>query len=689
MASGQSDQDSDAGGNSSRRLYVFNGGFLTNRRVRRILALAGWQVRLGWPGSEDWVGVWGKSPTAHRGEAVARKTGARLLRIEDTFLRSVHPGRAGEPPIGLSIDRSGVHFDASEPSDLEHFLATAPLDDAAVLGRARTAIERLQIADLSKYNAFDPNLPAPDPGYVLVLDQTRDDASVTASGATAARFREMLVFAQEEHPGAEVLIKMHPETRAGFRPGYFTEADAKGRVRLFDAAVSPWALMAGARAVYTVSSQLGFEAIFAGHRPRVFGQPFYAGWGLTEDDAAPPHRSRILTRAQLFAAAMIEYPTWYDPYRDRLCDLENAIDGLEARVAAYRSDRAGYVAMGMRSWKRRPIQRTFGAERPVIFQDHPTRAVEKAAGEDRALLVWAGKEPPELGPLAAKAEVQLYRVEDGFLRSRGLGADLVPPLSLVLDDLGIYYDPTRESRLERLIAEAVAGPPQVVERAERLIRQLHRARVSKYNLAAGPLPDLPTGQRILVPGQVEDDASIRLGCNGISRNIDLLKAVREANPDAILIYKPHPDVEAGLRNGAVARDEALEYANTVLERTDPVALIEAVDEVWTLTSLLGFEALLRGRDVTCLGTPFYAGWGLTRDLGEVPARRQARPSLAQLVYAVLIAYPRYFDPVTGMACPAEVVVERLATGQIPLPGPLNRLTAKLQGIFSGYSGLWR
>ena len=42
-------------------------------------------------------------------------------------------------------------------------------------------------------------------------------------------------------------------------------------------------LMEGAVAVYTVSSQLGFEAILAGHRPQVFGQPFYAGWGLSED----------------------------------------------------------------------------------------------------------------------------------------------------------------------------------------------------------------------------------------------------------------------------------------------------------------------------------------------------------------------------------------------------------------------
>ena len=108
-----------------------------------------------------------------------------------------------------------------------------------------------------------------------------------------------------------------------------------------------------------------------------------------------------------------------------------------------------------------------------------------------------------------------------------------------------------------------------------------------------------------------------------------------------------------------------------------------------MTSALGFEALLRGVPVTCLGTPFYAGWGLTRDLGRIPARRQARPDIADLAHAALIAYPRYRDPQTGLPCPPEVVIERLATGRIPAPGRMNRLVSKLQGAFAGHAHLWR
>jgi capsular polysaccharide export protein len=680
-----------AGGRPSRRLFVYNGGFLTQRRLRRILELAGYDIRLGRPGPEDMVGVWGRSPTARRGEAVAERTGAPLLRVEDAFLRSLHPGRAAgrEPPLGLLLDRKGVHFDPSRPSELEELLATHPLDDTALLNRARHAIARLQAAQLSKYNAFDPALPVPHPGYVLVIDQTAGDASVRASGATAATFREMLAVARIENPGARILIKTHPETQGGHRTGHFTPKDLQEGMEFFADPVSPWDLLEGAVAVYTLSSQLGFEAILAGHKPRVFGQPFYAGWGLTQDENPPSRRSRCLTRAQLFAGAMILAPTWYDPYDDRLCALEDVIETLAARARALREDRAGYVAHGMRLWKRGHLQRFFGGGQRVIFDENPGAALSRAAAKGRGLLVWAGKESEELRRAAQAEGVPLCRVEDGFLRSRGLGAELVPPLSLVRDDLGIYYDPSRESRLERLIAESCALPPEELERAGHLIERLAQAGLSKYNLAAPALPELPPGHRILVPGQVEDDASIRLGCGAERSNLELLARARAENPRAVILYKPHPDVAAGLRPGRLSREEALDHADMVLEAADPAALIGAVDEVWTLTSLMGFEALIRGRAVTCLGTPFYAGWGLTRDLGPVPARRQARPSVAALAHAALIGYPRYRDPVTGLPCPVEVVVQRLAMGELPRSGPFNRGLSKLQGLFAGFAPLWR
>lgn len=669
---------SKAGGSGSR-LFVYNGGFVTQSRLRRILGLAGYNLRLGLPQKNDLVGIWGNSPTAHRGRAVAAKYGADLLHVEDAFLRSIHPGRAGgEPPLGLLLDRRGAHFDPAQPSDLEELLATHPLDDSHMMRRARNAIGRLQDAHLSKYNAFLPSAPLPDPGYVLVVDQLRGDASVTASKADRARFCEMLVFAQQEHPGARILIKTHPETRAGHRPGHFTDKDAQGRVEMVSDAVSPWGLLEGAIAVYTVSSQLGFEAILAGHKPRVFGQPFYAGWGLTEDEDPVARRQRKLTRPQLFSAAMFLYPTWYDPYTDRLCELERVIDTLEAGIRAWRQDRAGWVASGMRLWKRKPLQGFFGQTRKLKFTEDP----EEAHKSGRNWMVWASK-------AGAKTHAGATRVEDGFLRSRGLGADLVPPMSLVLDRQGIYYDPRQPSDLDDLITQRADLGPAEALRVEALIQQLIRHSLSKYNLSGEP-PALPAGHRILVPGQVEDDASIKAGCGRIKSNLALLRATRKANPKAVIIYKPHPDVEAGLRPGSLPETGVPEnLADVVASNCDPMALLDEVQEVWTMTSLLGFEALLRGAKVTTLGLPFYAGWGLTTDKRTAPPWRSARPDLLGLAHAVLIDYPRYYDPITQRPCPPEVVVERLISGQLPRPSLRNRSLSKLQGLFATYAPLWR
>ncbi len=678
--------NSAAGGPSPRRLYYFNAGFLTQRRVRRILELSGYQPRLGRPGADDLIGVWGHSPYAARGQAMAEKTGVPIVRIEDAFLRSLHPGRRGEPPLGLTIDTKGMHFDSAQPSDLETILSEHPLDDAHLLNRARGAIARLQEAHLSKYAAVDPDAPLPDPGYVLVIDQTRGDASVRKSRADANTFREMLYYAQEEHPNARIIIKTHPETAQGLRDGYFDEtALTQDRISLFSDPVSPWALFEGAIAVYTVSSQLGFEAILMGHRPVVFGQPFYAGWGQSDDRMPVQRRQRNLTRVQLFAAAMILYPRWYDPYRDQLCEIEQVIDTLDTQARAWREDRHGWQAAGMRLWKRKALNGFFGAQTPIKFDDD----LSQPTGRRR--MIWASK--ADLVPQGT------LRVEDGFLRSRGLGAELVAPLSLVCDDLGIYYDPNQESRLERLIKARAPLRPDQRQRAERLIDALVQNDLSKYNLTAPPpeladAPDRGTCQRILVPGQVEDDASILKGTDQVTSNLDLLRATRAANPDAYILYKPHPDVEAGLRMGQIAPEQALEYADQLLQRTDPMACLAQVDAVWTLTSLLGFEALLRGVSVTTLGAPFYAGWGLTRDLGPVPPRRHIPPERAQvdlaaLVHAALIDYPRYLDPKTGQPCPVEVIVDRLGDGYQPRQGRLNRLLSKLQGWAAGHAHLWR
>jgi capsular polysaccharide export protein len=159
----------------------------------------------------------------------------------------------------------------------------------------------------------------------------------------------------------------------------------------------------------------------------------------------------------------------------------------------------------------------------------------------------------------------------------------------------------------------------------------------------------------------------------LQTNLALLRAVRDRHPDGFIVYKPHPDVEAGIRKGRVPADLAADLSDQVVARGSILELIAVCDRLETMTSLAGFEALLRGKPVTTHGQPFYAGWGLSEDLCPIPRRTRGR-SLEELVAAALILYPRYIDPVSGLPCGPELLVDRLATVGNREPTAIDRIT---------------
>jgi capsular polysaccharide export protein len=269
------------------------------------------------------------------------------------------------------------------------------------------------------------------------------------------------------------------------------------------------------------------------------------------------------------------------------------------------------------------------------------------------LLLW-GSAPL---PAGLKSDVAVIRVEDGFLRSVGLGAELARPISWVMDGRGMYYDATRESDLEHLL-QSTQFTPELVARAAALRQRIVASGITKYSVGRGSWTRPRHARVILVPGQVESDASVRWGTASLHTNIGLVRAVREANPDAYVVYKPHPDVAAGLRARGHEERRAHEWCDEIVGEVSMGSLLTCVDEVHVLTSLAGFEALLRGRSVVCYGFPFYGGWGLTRDLMQLE-RRQRRLSLDELVAAALIIYPVYVSHRTAGYITAEEALEEL------------------------------
>ena len=338
------------------------------------------------------------------------------------------------------------------------------------------------------------------------------------------------------------------------------------------------------------------------------------------------------------------------------------------------SNRRFSAIFGIAGWKRETVDAMlWDGTGPVRYR---VCAAGLRGGD--VTLSWVARAPAGLGKALEAIGAQQGEIEDGFIRSSGLGADCVPPFSVIFDELGSYVDPSRESGLERILAGGGIAE-EFLERAAALRADLVAKGVSKYGAASGGAVLPPkTRRRVLVTGQVEDDRAVVLGGAGLD-NLALLERARGLEPGAEIIYKPHPDVEAGHRKGRISDDFILKYADRI-ERGAPIsALLGEVDGVHVISSLAGFEALLRGVEVVTHGVPFYAGWGLTRDLGAVPERRKRLVSLDEMVAAALILYPRYLDPVTRLPCPVEVLVERMAAGQAGADGALVRLR-RMQGV---------
>lgn len=676
------------------RLFGYSLSFFGKSRTRQILRAMGEDILFGLPKpAYDKVAVWGRTSTALRGLAIAHKRNADVVTLEDGFLRSLKTGREGGKSHSLIRDTKGIYFDANGSSDLIDLIEESRMISGEEFEMAERGLSQLIRARLSKYNAHAASNDALPKDFILVIDQTQGDASVRYGDVDETHFAAMLRAAIKENPGKTILIKTHPETNAKKRFGYFSKDDESSSVKLFTEPVSPWALLEKAQKIYCVTSQMGMEAIFAGRKPIVFGRPFYAGWGMTEDRHTNQTYRGLRAPVHLFWAAYLRYCNWYDPYQEAITDFENVAWNISAQSKMWSANQVPTVCFGFRLWKRSFIQSYLGGDKSSIqFNDRPRKAVEQAKAKNARLLVWAGKETDELREIAEQENVSITRVEDGFIRSTGLGADLVPPMSLALDDLGIYYDPTRESRLEYLIQNSDVLTDQDLSRAAKLRNALVKAQLTKYNVAGRAIRFNPKLKQrlVLIPGQVEDDASILKGTGDVKTNQDLIWAVRQRFPNAFLIYKPHPDVEAGLRSGLVKPEMLKGVVDHVATDADMGRLLSKIDILATMTSLSGFEALLRGKRVVCFGTPFYAGWGLTEDHGEIPSRRKARVSIDQLVHATLIDYPSYWDPITGDACTPETILHRFSQGTAaPKRSAQLRSLAKLQGWFASYSHFWR
>lgn len=626
------------------------------RRIRHLERFLGVETVLS-PGAArrrgvagDVVLVWGRRRTARRAETWARRHGLPVWHLEDGWIRTCERAAHAPTCYSLLVDPIGVYYDSAAPSAIETFLnrpdeALARDVDAAARARARECRRRIVAADITKYNWCPTACVGGDEGVplVLVIDQTRDDASVRCGGLDEADFVAMLEAARVENPGARIVVRTHPDVVAGRRAGYLGEAASAAGIELSAAGDNPLPWLKRAARVYVGTSQIGYEALLCERPVTVFGRPFYAGWGLTDDRVAIPRRRHRRDLDELFHAAHVRLARYCSPIDGSPWTLERCLDHVELQKAEFARNAFHFHGIGVTAWKRRYVARFLRSpDGSVRFGGPP--------GPDDTRVCWSYRADVAGG-------TDIWRMEDGFLRSAGLGSDFTAPGSLVIDTRGMYFDASAPSDLEILLNERDCTPVDV-RRAARLRRALRAGNVSKYNIGASgqPTPRSADTSHVLIVGQVEGDESIRRGSPTVRDNAMLVRAVRSARPGAWITYRPHPDVRAGNRPGRVDEATLAACVDSVDADSTIGDAIDACDELHAMTSLAGFEALLRGRPVVAWGAPFYAGWGLTEDRVEMP-RRTRRRTLDELVHLTLIEYPRYVDIASGEFVTAEDMID--------------------------------
>lgn len=286
-------------------------------------------------------------------------------------------------------------------------------------------------------------------------------------------------------------------------------------------------------------------------------------------------------------------------------------------------------------------------------------ALRAAAAANGAIAAWPSRVPAMLFDAARASDIPIYQVEDGFIRSVGLGSGLHPPQSIVVDPIGIYYDPTQPSALE-LLLETGDFPPALLERAAALLELIVSSGISKYAAGRDPLAGLPgEGRRVLVTGQVEDDRSVLLGGGDVTGNLDLL---RRARGRAGCL---HPlQAAPGCRGGASQRGYRHSGMPEMGRYDRPQGVHGRAFGPGRCRACLDVARRFRGiaaRPGGVCAWPTLLRWmGLTRDLARPVDRRTRRVSLLELVAATLILYPQYLDPVTHLPCTPERLISRMA-----------------------------
>lgn len=489
-----------------------------------------------------------------------------------------------------------------------------------------------------------------DSEFIVLIDQIDD-----GNNNQATAFKKMLDEALQTYPENSIKIISFFSGN-----GYLQELCRNTTIDYIENTVHGKRLLKSAKKVMVVDALEGFIPLLFNKEVHCFGQPFYSGFGLTKDEIKGKEHTRSRTVLELFTLVFYSYEKQINPLTGLSTDLNDVLEVIQHQGQLNKNEAGKKIyCFGIQPWKRGFVRPFVKSPSNTVLYPKSAEEVSEDIDENSELLVWGHKEPPDVRELATRFNKPIMRIEDGFIRSVGLGTNVTLPWSLALDRKGIYYNPQEVSELESILNHQIFTE-NMMKDARRIRQKIVENQLTKYNSEPIETLQLPSeGKKvILVPGQVEDDASIRYGCKDIKTNTDLLNCVRQGHPDAYIIYKPHPDIVSRNRQGEVTSDFISDACDHIEIDASIISCIQYSDEVHTMTSLTGFDALLRDKKVFTYGSPFYSGWGLTEDRHSVE-RRTRTLTLDELIAGALLVYPRYYDWENKTRVSCDTVVEKL------------------------------
>lgn len=280
------------------------------------------------------------------------------------------------------------------------------------------------------------------------------------------------------------------------------------------------------------------------------------------------------------------------------------------------------------------------------------------------VFVWSYKHPDRVKLICRKHGIPLKFVEDGFLRSVGLGIEKSRPLSLVIDEKAMHFDAFKRSTLDEILnTHDFSKDAACIQVADEFATAIFNG-TTKYMRrdsgdSLGEALGIETNEDVVVVlGQVEDDLSIKYGAERFLSGVELVKIAAIENPHSRILYRPHPEALTRKKEHYSDPRSVEDICEIVGLRWSLNETLGIASRAYTVTSFAGFEAALRGIKVDLFGLPFYGGWGFTNDRHSIPIedKRNRQLNPIEVLAGALVLYPAYFHPVTSEAISAKSAI---------------------------------